>query len=393
MAQYQCVGGASGSGPNGLTCVQTVGPQPELCNGFDDDCDGTPDNNLVDPAVGVMGGAPCPALPAGQMQPPCSPGVTACVNGAVVCQGFVGPQANLCDGVSRDCTGMVNTAGNCPSGFSCVDGNCLTACTSGEFPCPGGFVCDTQSNLCKPDACFNVTCAQGTFCKQDKQGNAKCVDPCEDVTCPQGYRCKQGLCEDDSCRIFGCPDGQLCVGVPPECKPDLCANKVCDSNQFCDPASGDCVAACLTACATGDCKNGVCQDSPCDQTKCLSGQACAVVGGMGVCHEDLCSQGCNPGLICCGGACAPDPCVNIHCPGGTACVADSGCGPTCQGLAAGKKDQVAAAGGGGFGCQISGGRSSPPALAFLLVALALLWRRRTPNPARAARRIARGSRS
>src|SRR6185369_13660911 len=52
-AKYECVMPKPGPGPNGLTCVQLVGPTAELCNGLDDDCDGTPDDNLADPRVGV----------------------------------------------------------------------------------------------------------------------------------------------------------------------------------------------------------------------------------------------------------------------------------------------------------------------------------------------------
>src|SRR5205823_6401972 len=43
-AAYACVGGAPGPGPSGLTCVQTIGPTAELCNGVDDNCDGLTDN-------------------------------------------------------------------------------------------------------------------------------------------------------------------------------------------------------------------------------------------------------------------------------------------------------------------------------------------------------------
>src|SRR5205814_6734933 len=44
-AQYRCVAGPPGSGPGGLTCVQTVGPVAETCNGIDDDSHGPVDDS------------------------------------------------------------------------------------------------------------------------------------------------------------------------------------------------------------------------------------------------------------------------------------------------------------------------------------------------------------
>jgi hypothetical protein len=43
VAEWRCVG-SPGPGPDGLTCVQVVGPSVETCNGIDDDCNGTIDD-------------------------------------------------------------------------------------------------------------------------------------------------------------------------------------------------------------------------------------------------------------------------------------------------------------------------------------------------------------
>jgi hypothetical protein len=73
-AAWACTG-IPGPGPYGLTCVQVVGPQPEVCNGVDDDCDGVIDNG--DPG----GGQSCPSPGCGKS----NTGVTHCINGAIQC--------------------------------------------------------------------------------------------------------------------------------------------------------------------------------------------------------------------------------------------------------------------------------------------------------------------
>ena len=155
-AAYQCMGTMPGPGPNGLTCTQTVGPSAEICNGIDDDCDGTIDNNLMDPRVGVTGGTPCTPLtplpgtmfPNGMAQPPCKPGITACVARHVVCQGEVAPMPNQCNGALHRLHRQPQHTATARPGSSATRATASTACSGGEFPCPGGFVCDTQHATC-----------------------------------------------------------------------------------------------------------------------------------------------------------------------------------------------------------------------------------------------------
>ena len=77
--------GMPGMGPNGLTCTQTKGPMPEVCNGIDDDCNGVVDDNPRD--VGGACGDACPGMDLRNCVGQCKPGMAICTNGARQCSG------------------------------------------------------------------------------------------------------------------------------------------------------------------------------------------------------------------------------------------------------------------------------------------------------------------
>jgi MYXO-CTERM domain-containing protein len=384
-AQLECPATSSPTSPQSPVCVQLQGPVPETCNGIDDNCNGQIDdtNPPLAPASGMLPGVgvACDAPVPPADQPPCKAGLTVCVAGMIDCEGAVGPQPNQCNGVSTDCTGTTNTNGNCPSGFQCYQGNCVQPCTTDEFPCPGGYVCQTTTNLCVPDVCAKANCPTGDTCSVDASGNAQCVDPCASVTCPATYICQLGVCVDGSCRTQGCPDGQVCVNDPvngANCEPDPCANVTCVGDEFCQ--NGQCVPICKGPCPTGQyCDDGKCTDDPCNGVNCQEGQSCSITNGVGVCVENECIGGCNAGQACCGGSCVADPCASLHCPSDTTCQLNASCSAYCETNPAGATDQVVGAGGGGFSCTMSGASHAPNSAAWLLFvfgALALRRRRR-----------------
>jgi len=381
FAKFTCNGTFNPLGPNGLSCTQQVMPTAELCNGQDDDCNGTIDDNLMDPLVGVKGGSPCSPLVPPADKPPCDPGTTACVNGMVVCQGAVGPQPNLCDGISRDCTGMPNMNGNCPTGFMCFQGNCVQQCTGGEFPCPGGFVCQQSTNLCIPDGCAKLNCMPGFICTVDNNGMAACIDPCVTVSCPTGYVCKLGACVENSCKTLGCPAGELCVGTPGMCVKDPCFGVMCGPNEFCN-AQGVCERQCIGPCPPGTvCMMGTCTDNPCANKQCAPGEVCVAAQGAATCVTNMCLvTGCTGAMACCQGSCHDDPCALVQCPADAKCTVESStCAATCQQAPAGPTDEIVGAGGGGFACDASG-RGAPSGALWALLLLALtLWRRALPH--------------
>ncbi len=134
-----CAGGTWG------TCAGAIGPSPEACNTIDDDCDGAADEG------NPGGGASC-----GTAVGACTPGTLTCTGGTLVCTGAGGPSAETCNAVDDDCDGAVDesvaSAGPCGSDV----GECRLGarqCVSGAFVCTGNRgptpeVCDARDNDC-----------------------------------------------------------------------------------------------------------------------------------------------------------------------------------------------------------------------------------------------------
>jgi hypothetical protein len=101
-----CSDGITSCAGNEVVCDQSVLASPETCNGFDDDCDGPIDEDLVqqcfdgNPAqigIGI-----------------CKAGVQSCVEGGYgSCVDQVLPTEEVCNGLDDDCDGQEDNGGVC----------------------------------------------------------------------------------------------------------------------------------------------------------------------------------------------------------------------------------------------------------------------------------------
>ncbi|MEZ4406665.1 MAG: DUF4114 domain-containing protein [Polyangiales bacterium] len=346
-------------------CEGATEGTPEVCNNLDDDCDGFVDED------NPGGGAACNTDAMGN--PICGNGTLRCREGTLRCEGAVG-RREICNCIDDDCDGMVDEDAPgenalCPGGGRCVSCQCRTPCLPGEFPCSVGLVCNAD-NLCVPPMCGSEVCRNDQICV-----NNRCVEQCETVTCPSGEVCTvrdgRAICVEDSCYGTGCQGTQICRQGA--CVNNGCASTTCPSGTFCRPradGSAECVGSCATVrCPEGQsCTAGACVANPCQGVRCSAGLTCQVVAGRGTCVADPCANvGARPGRVCVDGQLVDDPCSGVTCPAGANVVCRNGqcVDPTLQPLT---RERVI---GGGGGCSASPGGASSGGLWAALGVLAL----------------------
>ncbi len=182
-----CVNGKWGE------CVGYVGPEDEICDGKDNDCDGTIDNvdggdSVEETKCACYGGDSYPGeleeecngidddcdgeidedvdcecmdgetRPCGSNIGECSNGTSTCVNGKWgECVGYVGPRSEVCNGKDDDCDGVID---NVYGGDSVEETKC--ACYGG-FSLPGvkGEKCNRIDDDC--DGTIDEGCPRGSI--------------------------------------------------------------------------------------------------------------------------------------------------------------------------------------------------------------------------------------
>ena len=339
------------------TCVQTYKPQVEVCDGIDNDCNGSIDDPVA------LNGLPCKSGLPGI----CAPGKSLCTGGSGSCIPNITPGSAVetCNGLDDDCNGMVDDfssavalksdctkqdpAAGKVSTWVCVSGTCtILACAPGFADCDGAPAngCETQttndnsncgqcSNVCSvtngtpacvASACTIASCSAGFADCDSNPANGCEINTNTSVgncgTC--GMKCPAAggtpACVAGVCGVSGCAAGFAdCNGKPG----DGCEVNIDVSPQNC----GGCGSVCTVPNATASCAAGACGIGSCnpgfldcnakeidgceiakntDPLNCgACGTACAVANGTPGCAVGQCTvASCNPGYKDCDGMAA-----------------------------------------------------------------------------------------
>jgi hypothetical protein len=224
---YVCISGSQ-------QCTDITGPNLELCDGVNNDCNtGTPDG-WDEPWRGDPCDGPDPDL--------CTEGSYVCTSGSQRCTDNTGPNLELCDGVNNDCNTGTPDGWDEPWRGDPCDGPDPDLCNEGSYICSAGSqqctditgpnleLCDGVNNDCNPgtpdgadEPWLGIPC-DGPDPDLCTEGSYVCTSgsqQCTDFTGPSVEICDNGL--DDDC------DGWI-DGLDPDCAADcLKGDPTCDS--------------------------------------------------------------------------------------------------------------------------------------------------------------------
>ncbi|MBR57053.1 MAG: hypothetical protein CMH54_03245 [Myxococcales bacterium] len=347
----------------GLSACDAPEPTAEICNGLDDNCDGSVDEATCDdgnPCTEDVcnGEAGCSHT---ALEGTACSDENACTHGDICVEGScVGTEVQCQD--TNPCTDdLCDEVLGCDFAFNeapCDDDNpCTLGDTCGDGVCVGGAeISCSDNNPCTEDSCDpaggcvftpnTATCDDGNLCTT--------VDTCSDGSChgTTPLACDdENVCTTDVCdplvgceyasNTAPCDDGNVCT-IGDICGADGCVSgspMVCDDGNSCTDDSCDPDVGCvftpnadvcndLNECTTDDqCSNGWCTGT--GSLACDDGNACTLdtcLPGGGCQHDNVvgtCSDGdaCTMADYCLGGACVSG--TTLSCDDGNDCTVSS----------------------------------------------------------------------
>jgi hypothetical protein len=276
-----CKGGRLAcKGVEGLKCDGCVFPQEEICDGKDNDCDGTSDQTAKCPGgFGCRDGSCNLLCRAGEF--PCPPGYD-CTDSYCVpnrCKNVVCGADQRCDLDTGSCVDLCYKV-TCLADQTCVAGKCLDCSNSTLLACPQGQICADRQ--CITDTCAGVTCASTEYCSNGTCLSLKCGG------CATNEQCIAGQCKPFRCSDASCTADKYCDYPSGACLPNMCAAKSCSS---CADATGECMAHPCANVRCPDCYS--CDLTPDGVAFCQAKPNCAPVVSLetdnagGGCHCEM----------------------------------------------------------------------------------------------------------
>ena len=279
----QCEDGTLSCADGSLVCDDADDGDIEVCNGEDDDCDGTVDESFAN--IGL----PCD----GEDLDTCLDGVWICNNGAEVCDDDGEAQAELCNGQDDDCDGALDET--FPELGTTCDGGDADQCKDGKWVCDGagGVTCDDSADDTIQEVCNDVDDDCDGVTDEGFPDKGLACDGGDNDLCQEGvWQCGEAglICTDNSGDNL-----ELCNGQDDDC--DGQADEGYDlKGEPCDGADSDLCNEGLWTCNGSDL---VCSDTTGPNTEQCNGQDDDCDGDI---DEDLlqaCETDCGGGIETC----------------------------------------------------------------------------------------------